>query len=197
MKNSKTTKNSLKNFQATIYNSQANDLENLSEFEKFVFENQKHDLKTKAKLTIEKFSKENVFFDIFQKQNWLNKKYLQYNTQAKKQKLLKEFINEFYFVNTPNEKNFEKKLIEEITNKIIIDYIKNSYNASDINDLENIQKTLENIEQLKEEIRKTAFENIEQQKQAKKEYRKTYQKEIQKQLKARYRLNKKYSFLID
>ena len=154
-------------------------------------------MKTKAKLTIEKFSKENVFFDIFQKQNWLNKKYLQYNTQAKKQKLLKEFVNTFYFVNTPNEKNYEKKLIEEITNKIIIDYIKNSYNASDINDLKNIEKTLENIEQLKEEIRKTAFENIEQQKQAKKEYRKTYQKEIQKQLKARYRLNKKYSFLID
>lgn len=197
MKNSKTTKNSLKNFQATIYNSQANDLEKLNEFEKFVFENQKHDLKTKSKLTIEKFSKENVFFDIFQKQNWVNKKYLQFNTQAKKQKLIKEFVNTFYFVNTPNEKNFEKKLIEEITNKIIIEYIKNSYNASDINDLENIEKTLENIEQLKEEIRKTAFENIEQQKQAKKEYRKTYQKEIQKQLKARYRLNKKYSFLID
>lgn len=187
----KTAKNSLKNFQATIYKVE-NDTLTPEQF--FILENQKHDLKTKNKLTVEKFSKELVFFDLLLKeQNSINKKYLQYNTQNKKQKLLKEFISEFYYIDTPKEKNFEKLLIEKLTNKYIIDYIK----ELDSIDLDSIKNTIENLEDIKEDIRKTAFEDIEKQKQAKKEYRKIYQKNIQKQLKARYRLAKKYSFLID
>lgn len=185
----------------TLFES-SNELEKLSIEQKFILENQNRDLKkaSKQKLSIELFARELVFFDLLIKENKVNKKILELDILKKKDKLCKSFINEFYYINTPNEKNYEKQLIEKLTNKIILEYIENSYTWLDKKDLEQIKNTIEKLIELKEEYRKIWFENIddiEKQKEQVKEYRKIYQKEIQKQLKARYRLAKKYKFLID
>lgn len=168
----------------------------------FILENQKNDLKNDWQLTLDRFSKEFVFFDLFMKNNKVNKSKLTKAIEYNKNKICKQFVNEFLFVNTPKEKNYEKLLIEKITNKFIVDYIKSSYNKIDIKDITNIEKTLEKINDLKNEYRQKAYEkidsviDIEKQKQLTKDYRKAYQKYIQTQLKSRYRLCKKYSFLI-
>ena len=175
--------------------------EELNEQENFILENQKRDLKkaSKQKLNIDLFAKELVFYDLLMKENRVNKRILELDLQKKKDKLCKSFVNEFYFQNTPNEKNYEKLLIEKLTNEFIIDYIKNSYSENDRIDIDSIEKTIEALQEIKEEYRKIWFENIEDSKKQKEivsEYRKNYQKFMQKQLKARYRLNKKYSFLV-
>ena len=177
-----------------------NDIDKLTIEQKFIYENQKRDLKkaSKQKLSIDIFAKELVFYDLLTKENKVNKKILQLDIQKKKEKLCKSFINEFYFQNTPKEKNYEKLLIEKLTNQIIIEYIKNSYSQNDKLDIENIENILIELENIKEDFRKIWFENIDDVKKQKdiiKDYRKTYQKLIQKQLKARYRLAKKYNFL--
>jgi len=195
--NVKTSK--LQNF-SWLYQKNENDIEKLTIEQKFIFENQKRDLKkaSKQKLSIDIFARELVFFDLMMKENKANKKILELDILKKKDKLCKSFINEFYYINTPNEKNYEKLLIEKLTNKTIIEYIENSYSWLDKKDLEQIKNTIKELEELKEEYRKIGFENIqdiEEQKKQVKEYRKTYQNKIQKQLKARYRLAKKYNFL--
>ena len=194
--NAKTSK--LQNFWH-LYNSQ-NESESLTIEQKFILENQKRDLKkaSKQKLSIDIFARELVFFDLLVKENKANKKILELDILKKKDKLCKSFVNEFYYVNTPNEKNYEKLLIKKLTNKIIIEYIENSYSWLDKKDIEQIKNTLKKLEEIKEDFRKNWFENIEdinKQKESIKEYRKIYQKEIQKQLKSRYRLAKKYNFL--
>lgn len=195
MKKAKTSK--LQNF--GLFKS-SNELDKLTLEEKFIYENQKRDLKkaSKQKLSIDIFARELVFFDLMTKENKINKKILELDILKKKDKLCKSFINEFYYINTPSEKNYEKILIEKLTNKIILEYIENSYNWLDKKDLEQIKNTIKELEELKEEYRKIGFkniDNIEEQKKQVKEYRKTYQNKIQKQLKARYRLSKKYNFL--
>lgn len=175
--------------------------EELNEQENFILENQKRDLKkaSKQKLNIDLFAKELVFYDLLIKENRVNKRILELDLQKKKDKLCKSFVNEFYCINTPNERNHEKLLIEKLTNEFIIDYIKNSYSENDRIDIDSIEKTIEALQEIKEEYRKIWFENIEDSKKQKEivsEYRKNYQKFMQKQLKARYRLNKKYSFLV-
>lgn len=178
-------------------------LENVSNDLQFIIENQKQDLKKTSKLNLDRFSKELVFFDLFMKNNKVNKSILTKAIEYNKNKICKQFINEFLYVNTPNEKNYEKKLIEKITNKMIIENIENSYDKNDKKDIENIKSTLEKLNELKNEYRLKAYEklnsviNIENQKQLAKDYRKTYQALIQKQLKSRYRLAKKYNFLVD
>lgn len=174
--------------------------EQLNEQENFILENQKRDLKkaSKQKLNIDLFAKELVFYDLLIKENKVNKRILELDLQKKKDKLCKSFVNEFYFQNTPNEKNYEKLLIEKLTNEFIIDYIKNSYSENDKIDIDSIEKTIETLQEIKEEYRQIWFENIadsKKQKEAIAEYRKNYQKYMQKQLKARYRLSKKYGFL--
>lgn len=178
----------------------SNDLDKLTLEQNFIYENQKRDLKkaSKQKLSIDIFARELVFYDLLIKENKVNKKILELDILKKKDKLCKSFVNEFYYVNTPSEKNYEKLLIEKLTNKIILEYIENSYNWLDKKDLEQVKNTIKELEELKEEYRKIGFENIndvKKQKEQVKEYRKTYQNKIQKQLKARYRLAKKYNFL--
>lgn len=122
--NAKTSK--LQNFELF---EKTNDLDKLTLEQKFVYENQKRDLKkaSKQKLNIDIFARELVFYDLMTKQNKVNKKILELDISKKKDKLCRSFVNEFYYVNTPNEKNYEKLLIEKLTNEIILEYIENSY----------------------------------------------------------------------
>ena len=164
MKNTKKQASRLADF--TLYNVKQ---EQLNEQEQFIAENQKRDLKkaSKSKLSIDLFARELVFYDLLIKENKVNKKILELDLQKKKEKLCKSFVNEFYFVNTPNEKNYEKLLIEKLTNEFIIEYIKNSYSENDKIDIDSISQTIDILQEIKEEYRKIWFENIEDSKKQK------------------------------
>lgn len=189
------SKKTLKSF--SLYEKQ--DTVKLTDFEKQVLTSQEYELKRK-KTWIDLYSQELVFYDLFMKNQVINWKKLDLFIEWKKASLSKHFKNEFYNIDTPNEKNYEKLLIEKLTDKIIIDTIKNSYSWQDKIDIDSIEKNLELLEDLKEEYRKIWYEYIEDKKcqeQTVKEYRKARKNLTDKNLKAKYRLCKKYKYLID
>lgn len=194
--------------------------ENLTEMENFILSNQKKDLWNIYKDCLEKYASELVFFQMFTKNNKTNKEILEKAIKDRKIKLQKQFLNEFYFVSTPSEKNMEKYMLEKVNTKMILEYIQNSPVFEDRKNFWITKNLLEKISDLKEKYRKIGYNMLEdtekklememepedrkkiklqyymQQKSLTSEWRKIYMKYSKKALKSRYRLAKKYAFLV-
>lgn len=175
-----------------------NNEEKLTESEKFIFQNQMRDLKNKKQITIETFTKESVFFDLFMKNQKINKKILSKAIADKKTRLSKQFKSCFELIETPSDKNYEKRLIEKLNNKFIIDAIKKN-SVNDKKDIEAISLEMKNIEYLKQYMKMKNIDNLSKEMQEKlvNLYKKIYKKKLDKTLKARKRLERKFNYLVD
>lgn len=223
----KTKKSQL--WKITLFENQPIENQLKNDFEKMIFENQKNDLqkiKNQKQKTLIDYWLEKIFFDLFLKNQLVNKKILKKDIEKQVFILSKRFLIDFDILDNKNisEKNYEKKLIEKISNKMIIDYIK----KSDKKDFYVVKNLLEKINQLKNQLKITWIEKIDFynsliknmkkqsnikmssklwksiKKQVKKDidfsienYHKLYEKYFQKKLKSSKRLSKKYWFLID
>ena len=212
-----------------LYENQSIENQLTSEFEKQVFENQKNDLKkidNWKSITLIDYWLEKIFFDVFLKNQLVNTKILKKDIEKQVFILSKSFINQFDLIDNSqyNQKDYEKRLIEKLTNKFILDYIKKNWNKIDKKDFHIVKNLTNHIEKIKNQYKITGFEkldfynwllknlknqsNIKISKKSKKDikkdinlsivnYHKLYEKYLQKKLKSSKRLSKKYWFLID
>ena len=186
-----------------------------------IYQNQLYDLR-KNDISLEHLAWELTFFDFFMRiANWepVNFKYVARKNLQNLVKIWKEFVcfqestvenseNETPFrksrdfkrilgtEQTPNERNYEQKLIQKLTFKRMLDEME----LLDWKKLAIIRENLENIEYLKQQYREMIVDNWlspRKQKIELKKYQKQAKKMLDKNLYNSYYLRQKYGYMLE